>query len=309
MENYVNSPPALQVEHSSLQAGNLTLQPRMQDVTEENSALKGQAMPALTTPMMPLPCSLEHLSQFHGDPTNLSEFLAWMTTYLKTLKIPNPADDAHVKFIFNHLSQQVASCGVIPGPDQSALLKQKENFVLEFQQSFGELTKQEMKSLVSKVDKGDKFSLQDTTTFQLLSQNLRYNETSQSRHFQEEFADPIQAEVSGTDMMDNLPDLITQCIQVDKKRSDRPELLQSEAQIPMLASLIHHQTLSRATGPSPKEDPVKLRGSQPPLTPAKRARQQETHSCLYCSQSGHFTKDCLAKRSRAPARINNPAHQ
>ncbi|XP_066879982.1 retrotransposon Gag-like protein 4 [Kogia breviceps] len=193
---------------------------------------------------------------------------------------------------------------------QSALLKQYENFVLELQQSFGEPTKQEMNPLVNaKVDKRDNFSQQDATTFQLLAQNQRYNETNQSDHFQEELADSIQAEVSGTDLMDNLPDLITQCIQLDKQRSDRPELLQSEAQIPVLASLIHHQALSNPTGPLPKEDPIQLRGSQPPLTPAKRARQQETQSCLYCSQAGHFTRDCLAKRSRAPARINNPAHQ
>ncbi|XP_059994588.1 retrotransposon Gag-like protein 4 [Lagenorhynchus albirostris] len=188
---------------------------------------------------------------------------------------------------------------------QSALLKQYENFVLELQQSFGEPTKQEMNPLMNaKVDKRDNFSQQDATTFQLLAQNLRYNETNQSDHFQEELADSIQAEVNGTDLMDNLPDLITQCIQLDKQRSDRPELLQPEAQIPVLASLI-----SNPTGPPPKEDPIQLRGSQLPLTPAKRARQQETQSCLYCSQAGHFTRDCLAKRSRAPARINNPAHQ
>lgn len=188
---------------------------------------------------------------------------------------------------------------------QSALLKQYENFVLELQQSFGEPTKQEMNPLMNaKVDKRDNFSQQGATTFQLLAQNLRYNETNQSDHFQEELADSIQAEVNGTDLMDNLPDLITQCIQLDKQRSDRPELLQPEAQIPVLASLI-----SNPTGPPPKEDPIQLRGSQLPLTPAKRARQQETQSCLYCSQAGHFTRDCLAKRSRAPARINNPAHQ
>ncbi|XP_024604884.1 retrotransposon Gag-like protein 4 [Neophocaena asiaeorientalis asiaeorientalis] len=193
---------------------------------------------------------------------------------------------------------------------QSALLKQYENFVLELQQSFGEPTKQEMNPLMNaKVDKRDNFSQKDATTFQLLAQNLRYNETNQSDHFQEELADSIQAEVSGTDLTDNLPDLITQCIQLDKKRSDRPELLQPEAQIPVLASLIRHQALSNPTGPPPKEDPIQLRGSQLPLTPAKRARQQETQSCLYCSQAGHFTRDCLAKRSRAPARINNPAHQ
>ncbi|MBV96875.1 Zinc finger CCHC domain-containing protein 16, partial [Eschrichtius robustus] len=131
---------------------------------------------------------------------------------------------------------------------QSALLKQYENFVLELQQSFGEPTKQEMNPLVNaKVDKRDNFSQQDATTFHLLAQNLRYNETNQSDHFQEELADSIQAEVSGTDLMDNLPDLITQCIQLDKQRSDRPELLQSEAQIPVLASLIRHQALSNPT--------------------------------------------------------------
>ncbi|XP_004440559.1 PREDICTED: zinc finger CCHC domain-containing protein 16 [Ceratotherium simum simum] len=305
MEKYTESPPTLQVEHSSLQAENLIPRPQKQHLTEENPAMKDQVMPALSTLMMPISCSPEHLSQFHGDPANLARFLAQVTTYLTTLKIPNPADDAQIKFFFDYLYQQMESCGVISGPDQSTLLKQYENFVLEFQQSFGELTKEKMNHL----DKGDNSSQQDATTFQLLAQNLSNNETNQSDHFQEGLADPIQDEVSGTDMMDNLPDLITQCIQLDKKRSDRPELLQSEAQLPKLASLIHHQALSSPTGLSPKEESIQLRGSQLPLTPAKRARQQETRLCLYCSQSGHFTRDCLAKRSRAPARINNPAHQ
>nr|XP_044620166.1 retrotransposon Gag-like protein 4 [Equus asinus] len=304
MEKYTESPPALQVEHSSLQAENLILRPQMQYLTEENPAIRGQVMPSLATSMMPVSCSLEHLSQFRDDPASLSGFLAQVTTYLTALKIPNPADDAQVKFFFDYLYQQMKSCGIISGPDKRTLLKQYENFVLEFQQSFRELTKHKMNNL----DKGDN-SQQDATTFQILAQNLSYNETNQTDHFQEGLADPIQDEVSGTDMVDNLPDLVTQCIQLDRKRSDRPELLQSEPQLPMLASLINHQALSSPIGLSPKEEPIQLRGSQLPLTPAKRARQQETQLCLYCSQSGHFTRDCLAKRSRAPARINDPAHQ
>ena len=87
--------------------------------------------------------------------------------------------------------------------------------------------------------------------------------------------------------------------QLDKKHSDWPELLESEVQMPVLARWIHHQAFSNPTGPAPKEDRIQLRGSQPPLTPAKRARQQEVQACLYCSQAGHLTLDCLAKRSRS----------
>ncbi|XP_045327744.1 retrotransposon Gag-like protein 4 [Leopardus geoffroyi] len=295
MEKYTETPPTLQVEHSSLQEENLFLQPQVQHLTEENPELRGQIMPALATPLMSVPCSLEHLSQFHGDPDNL----------LTTVKIPNPADDVQVKFFLNYLAQQMESCGVISGPNQSTLLKQYEKFVFEFQQSFGEPTKQE----TDPMNKEDNSSQQNASTFNLLAQNLSCNETHQSDHFQEGLADSIQDEVSDTDMMDNLPDLITQCIQLDKKRSDRPELLQSETQLPVLASLIQHQPFSSPTDVSAKEEPIQLRGSQPPLTPAKRARQQEAQLCLYCSQAGHFTRDCLAKRSRAPARINNPNRQ
>ncbi|XP_043426218.1 retrotransposon Gag-like protein 4 [Prionailurus bengalensis] len=295
MEKYTETPPSLQVEHSSLQEENLFLQPQIQHLTEENPELRGQIMPALATPLMSVPCSLEHLSQFHGDPDNL----------LTTVKIPNPSDDVQVKFFLNYLAQQMESCGVISGPNQSTLLKQYEKFVFEFQQSFGEPTKQE----TDPMNKEDNSSQQNASTFNLLAQNLSCNETNQSDHFQEGLADSIQDEVSDTDMMDNLPDLITQCIQLDKKRSDRPELLQSETQLPVLASLIQHQPFSSPTDVSAKEEPIQLRGSQPPLTPAKRARQQEAQLCLYCSQAGHFTRDCLAKRSRAPARINNPTRQ
>ncbi|XP_012500541.1 PREDICTED: zinc finger CCHC domain-containing protein 16 [Propithecus coquereli] len=310
MEKYMESPPTLQVEPSFPQAENLTLQPQMQHPTNDNPALRGQDMPALATPVMTVPCSLEHLTQIRGDPDSLSGFLAQVTTYLTALQISDPSDDAQVKFFFDYLSQQLGSCGAISGPDQSTLLKQYENFVLEFQQSFGEPTKQETNPLMNtKVDKGDNSSQQDITTFQLFAENLSCHETSQSCQFQEGLADSIQDEESVTDMMDNLPDLITQCIQLDKKHSDRPELLQSETQLPMLASLIQNPPLSSFTGPPSKEEPVQLRGGQPPLTPAKRARQQETQLCLYCSQAGHFTRDCLAKRSRAPARTNNTTHQ
>ena len=51
-----------------------------------------------------------------------------------------------------------------------------------------------------KVDKEDNFSYQDAITFQLLAQNLRYDESNQSYHFQEELADNIQGEVSGPDV-------------------------------------------------------------------------------------------------------------
>ena len=310
MEKCTKSSPTMQVEPSFLQAENLILRPQMQHPTTENTAKRAQVMPALATTVMPVPYSLEHLTQFHGDPANCSEFLTQVTTYLTALQISNPANDAQIKLFFDYLSQQLESCGIISGPDKSTLLKQYENLILEFQQSVGKPTKQEINPLMNaKFDKGDNSSQQDPATFHLLAQNLICNETNQSGQFKKALADPNQDEESVTDMMDNLPDLITQCIQLDKKHSDRPELLQSETQLPLLASLIQHQALFSPTDPPPKKGPIHLQEGQLPLTPAKRARQQETQLCLYCSQSGHFTRDCLAKRSRAPATTNNTAHQ
>lgn len=96
---------------------------------------------------------------------------------------------------------------------QSTLLNQYEKLLLEFQQSFGEPTKHKGNPLVNtKVNKEDSFSQQNTTMFHLLAQNLRYDESNQSHHFQEELADSTEDEVSGPNLMDNFPDLITQCI-------------------------------------------------------------------------------------------------
>ncbi|XP_053436473.1 retrotransposon Gag-like protein 4 [Nycticebus coucang] len=310
MENYTESPPTLQVEPSFPQAENLTLWPQVQCSTKENPAMRGQVIPSLAIPAMTVPCLLEQLTQFHGDPASLSGFLAQMTTYLTALQTSNPSDDAKVKLFFDYLSQQLQSCGVMSGPDQGTLLKQYENLVLAFQGSFGDSTKQEMNLLMNtKVDKGNNSFQQDMTTFQPFAQNLSSHETSQSGQFQEGLADPIQDENNITDMIDNLPDLITQCIQLDKKHSNRPELLQSGNQLSAQDPLIHHQAFSSPISLLPKEEPIQQRGIQPPLTPAKRARQQEIQLCLYCSQSGHFTRDCLAKRSRTPTRTNNTTHQ
>ncbi|XP_006873319.1 PREDICTED: zinc finger CCHC domain-containing protein 16-like [Chrysochloris asiatica] len=308
MEKLTDSPPILKIEHPSLWADNLILEPQVQHLTEENTALRGQVMLNLATTMLPVPCSLEHLNQFHVDPANLSGFLAQATTYLASLNYP--ADNAKAKFFIDYILQQVKRSGVLHGSNQRALLKQYENFVFEFQQLFGEPTKQVMGPLeTAKVDKGDDLFQEYATAFQLLAQNMDCNENILSDQLQEGLADPIQNEVSGRDIMENLPDLITQCIQLDRKCSDRPKLLQSEAQLPRLASPIHHQHYSIPIGPPIKETSIQLRGGQLPLTPAKRVHQQDNQLCLYCSQPGHFTKACLAKRSRAPARTNNPTHQ
>ncbi|KAG8510660.1 Retrotransposon Gag-like protein 4 [Galemys pyrenaicus] len=305
MEEHTESPLALQVGQPSLQAENLILPGQVKHPTAEKRVLKGQLMPVMATSVMPVPFSLEPLSQFHGTPASISGFLAQVTTYLTTPTIPNPADDAQVQLFFDCLSQQMEKCGVTSGSDPSSLLKQSENIVLEFQASSSEPIKQEINPLMkAKIDKGDS-SQQDAITFQLLAQNPSRNETNQCDYFQEGLVDPIQDEVSGKDMMDNLPDLITQCIQLDKKHSDRPELLQTEDQLSRLPSHMHYQALSSPTEPPSNEEIIQLRGSQSPLTPAKRARQQEAHLCLYCSQAGHITRDCLAKRSRAPVRISN----
>lgn len=176
-----------------------------------------------------------------------------------------------------------------------ALLKLYENFLLEFQQPFGEPTKQKMNPLVNtKVDKEDNVSQQDDTTFQLLPENLRCDESSQSDHFQEELADSIQDEASEPDLMDNFPKLvITQCIQLGKKCSHQPDLLPS---------------FSNHTQPASKEDPIEPQGSETPRTPIRRARQK-IQACLYCSHGGQFAMDCLAKSSQAPEKMNNPTHQ
>ncbi|KAM5221751.1 retrotransposon Gag-like protein 4 [Ctenodactylus gundi] len=310
MENYTDSPSVLRAEPSFQQRENLILQAQGQHLTEENPEPTSHIMPALPTPVISIPCLLEHLTKCHGDPVSLSRFLSQVTNYLTTLKTPRPANDAQVKLLFDYLSQQMENHGVISGPDQSQLLKQYENFVHDFQQSFGEPTRHEMIPLGNaEVDRGDNSSQQDVTSSPLFPQNLSCDETNHRAQSQQQLDVSMQDEESVTGMIGNLPDLITQCIHLDNKHKNRPELLQPETRYPMVASMIHHQSFSTSTVQLPKEEPSQLRRGQLPLTPAKRARQQEPPLCLYCSQAGHFTRDCLAKRSRALTRTNNPDFQ
>lgn len=127
-------------------------------------------------------------------------------------------------------------------PTLSPELKQ-EKFLLGLQ-SFGEPTKQKMNPLVNtKVDKEDNVSQQDDTTFQLLPEYLRYDESSQSDHFQEDVADSIQDEVSGQIWRTISQNLSWLCsvFSSSKKRSDQPELLPS---------------FTNSTQPAPMEDPI-----------------------------------------------------
>ncbi|XP_021009546.1 retrotransposon Gag-like protein 4 [Mus caroli] len=301
MEKCTESLPNLNAETSFLRGGNLILQPQVQHPTDDKPPITGQVVPALNTPVMSGPYSGDHIPQFHGNPASVKGFFAQVTTYLRALDISNPADNARVKHFFDYLSQQMQNCDVLSESTQNNLLKQYENFVLELQQSLGEpMTQETTPPMNVTVDKSN-ISPQDATNFQLHAPNLSYSETNQRDHFQNGQADPTQNEEI-TDIMDNLPDLITQCIQLDKKHKDRPELLQSESHVPMFASTNHYQSFIGPMRPLPKDGPRQLQGAHLPVTPAKRARQQETQLCVYCNQAGHFTRDCLAKRSRTPAR-------
>ncbi|CAO2622782.1 Retrotransposon Gag-like protein 4 [Lemmus lemmus] len=302
MEKCTESPPTLKAEISLLKEDSLIVPSQMQHPTDDVPTLREQVVPVPNTPEMSVPYSGNHLPQFHGKPTSAKGFLAQVTTYLTALKISNPADDARVKHFFDYLSQHMQSCDVVSESNQSNLLKQYENLVLELEQSFGEPMKQEITLPMNvKVDSRDN-NQEDATAFQVLTQNLSYSETSQSNKFRKGQTEPAQDEEI-TDIMSNLPDLVTQCIQLDKKYKDRPELLQSESHVPMFSSTSnHHQSFLSPMGLQPKDGPRQIQGAQLPVTPAKRARQQETQLCLYCSQSGHFTRECLAKRSRTPAR-------
>lgn len=302
MEKYTESPPTLKAETSLLKGDNLIVPSQMQHPNDDNPTLREQVVPVPNTPVMSVPYSGNHLPQFHGKPTSATGFLAQVTTYLTALKISNPADDARVKHFFDYLSQQMQSCDVVSESNQSNLLKQYENLLLELQQSLGEPMKQEITLPLNVKVNSRGNNQQDATAFQVLPQNLSYSETSQSNNFQKEQTEPTQDEEI-TDIMSNLPDLVTQCIQLDKKYKDRPELLQSESQVPMFSSTSnHHQSFLSPIGLQAKDEPKQNQGAQLPVTPAKRARQQETQLCLYCSQAGHFTRECLAKRSRTPAR-------
>ncbi|XP_004614558.2 retrotransposon Gag-like protein 4 [Sorex araneus] len=302
MEKCTQSPPILKVEHLSLQAENMILESQWDHPTKENPDLRSQAISAVDITEMSESHSFGYPSQVPGDDSaNISKFLAQMTTCLSTTKLPKSPNDDQAKVCFDHKSQQMESCQVISGPYQSTLMKQNEKYILEF---LCEPTNREVNSLENiKVDKGDN-PQQNAIIFKHLSSN----ETNQRDHSQEELPDSIEKEVSGTGIMDNLPDLITQCIQLDKKCNNKPELLQSETQLPMLTSLVCNQALYNPKD-SCKENSIQLHGGHPLRTPVKRAHQQETHLCLYCSQSDHFTRDCLAKRFRAPQRINNPTHK
>ncbi|XP_035305600.1 retrotransposon Gag-like protein 4 [Cricetulus griseus] len=307
MEKCTKSPPTLKPETSFLRGDSLILQPQMQHPTDDNPTLRGQVVPVLNTPVMSIPYSGDNLPQFHGEPTSVTGFLAQGTTYLTAPEISNPADDTRVKHFFDYLSQQVQSCDIVSESNQSHLLKQYENFILELKQSIGEPMKEEISPLMNVKNDSRDNSQQDAPTFQGLAQNMSYSETSQSDQFQNRQDDPTHDEEI-TDIMGNLPDLITQCIQLDKKHKDRPELLQTESQVPMFSSTNHHQSFLGLMGPLPKDELKPFQGAQMPVTPAKRARQQETQLCLYCSQAGHFTRECLAKRSRTPARRKNVVH-
>ncbi|XP_055981617.1 retrotransposon Gag-like protein 4 [Sorex fumeus] len=304
MEKCTQSLPILK-EHPSLQAESMILESQWDHPTKENPDLRSQAISGLAITEMSKSHSFGYPSQVPSDSANISKFLAQMTTYLSTIKLPKSPNDDQTKVFFDHKSQQMESCQIISGPYQSALMKQNEKYILEF---LCEPTNREVNSLENiKVDKGDN-PQQDAIIFKHLAQNLSSNETNQRDHFQEELPDSIEKKVSGTGIMDNLPDLITQCIQLDKKYSDKPELLQSGTQLPMLSSLVCSQAIYNPKD-SCKENSIQLHGGHPLRTPVKRAHQQETHLCLYCSQSDHFTRDCLAKRFRAPTMKNNRTHK
>lgn len=174
---------------------------------------------------------------------------------------------------------------------QSPLLEQFESFIQVFQDTFDNPENMEDSNHhIRQLCQGGDHIHQYAIHFHFIAQEIKWNESTLCIQFQEGHARSIQ-ELSHTSPATNLSDLITQCITLEEKLNDKPDLSPQEAS-PSEEKL-------DLDSPPAENQPVKASSNHPHLSEAEQAHRLERHLRLYCGNPGHLARGCPVKPHHA----------
>ena len=297
---------------------NNNLQNQVQKLTEENSNLREQVEPtpqeeeddlelhgAAAAAAPPPPeeeeCQEDLPEKFDGNPDMLAPFMSQCQLFMEKSTRDFSADRVRVCFVTSMMTGRAARWASAKLERAHYLMHNYPAFMTEMKHVFEDPQRREAaKRKIRRLRQGMGSVVDYSNAFQMIAQDLDWNEPALIDQYHEGLSDHIQAELSRLEVAKTLSALIGQCIHIERRlaraaAARKPRSPPRALVLPRISN--HHQV-----------DPTEpVGGARMRLSQEEKERRRKLNLCLYCGNGGHYADNCPAKASKASPAGNSPA--
>lgn len=296
---------------------NNNLQNQVQKLTEENCNLREQVEPtpqddeddlelrgaAAAAPppiLIEEECPEDLPEKFDGNPDMLVPFISQCQLFMERSTRDFSADRVRVCFVTSMMTGRAARWASAKLERAHYLMHNYPAFMTEMKHVFEDPQRREAaKRKIRRLRQGMGSVIDYSNAFQMIAQDLDWNEPALIDQYYEGLSDHIQAELSRVEAPKSLSALIGQCIHIERRlaRAAAARKPRSPPRALVLPHIGHHQV-----------DPTEpVGGARMRLTQEEKERRRKLNLCLYCGNGGHYADNCPAKASKASPAGNSPA--
>lgn len=297
------------------QSENSNLQNQVQKLTEENGTLREQAEPtpqdnqddielqgaaAAAVPSTPTEeeCPEDFPEKFDGNPDTLSPFMSQCQIFMEKGTRDFSVDRIRVCFVTSMLTGRAARWASAKLERSNHLMHNYPAFMTEMKHVFEDPQRREAaKRKIRRLRQGMGSVIDYSNAFQMIAQDLDWNEPALIDQYHEGLSDRIQEELSHLEVAKSLSALIGQCIHIERRLARAAAARKPRSPPRALVLPQHHQV-----------DPTEpIGGARMRLTQEEKERRRKLNLCLYCGNGGHYADNCPAKASKSSPAGNSPA--
>ncbi|KAM9651008.1 retrotransposon-derived protein PEG10 [Trichechus inunguis] len=297
---------------------NNNLQNQVQKLTEENTSLREQVEPApqaeeddlelcgaAAAAAPPPPCEEECPDdlpeKFDGNPDMLAPFMAQCQLFMEKSTRDFSVDRVRVCFVTSMMTGRAARWASAKLEQSNYLMHNYPAFMIEMKHVFEDPQRREAaKRKIRRLRQGMGSVIDYSNAFQMIAQDLDWNEPALIDQYHEGLSDHIQEELSRLEVAKSLPALIGQCIHIERRLARAAAARKPRS--PPRALMLPHSSGHHQVDPT---EPVG--GARMRLTQEEKERRRKLNLCLYCGTGGHYADSCPAKASKASPAGNSPA--
>uniref|UniRef100_A0AC11EC34 Paternally expressed 10 n=1 Tax=Ovis aries TaxID=9940 RepID=A0AC11EC34_SHEEP len=296
---------------------NNNLHNQVQKLTEENTTLREQVEPAAeeeeddielcgaaaaAAPATPIEeeCPEDLPEKFDGNPDMLVPFMSQCQLFMEKSTRDFSVDRVRVCFVTSMMTGRAARWASAKLERSHYLMHNYPAFMTEMKHVFEDPQRREAaKRKIRRLRQGMGSVVDYSNAFQMIAQDLDWNEPALIDQYHEGLSDHIQAELAHLEVAKTLSALISQCIHIERRlaraAAARKPRSPPRALVPRKSN--HHQA-----------DPTEpVGGARMRLTQEEKERRRKLNLCLYCGNGGHYADNCPAKASKASPAGNSPA--
>ncbi|NP_001278228.1 retrotransposon-derived protein PEG10 isoform 1 [Capra hircus] len=290
---------------------NNNLHNQVQKLTEENTTLREQVEPApeeeeddielcgaaaAAAPATPIEeeCPEDLPEKFDGNPDMLVPFMSQCQLFMEKSTRDFSVDRVRVCFVTSMMTGRAARWASAKLERSHYLMHNYPAFMTEMKHVFEDPQRREAaKRKIRRLRQGMGSVVDYSNAFQMIAQDLDWNEPALIDQYHEGLSDHIQAELARLEVAKTLSALIGQCIHIERRlaraAAARKPRSPPRALVAPQVNNHHHQA-----------DPTEpVGGARMRLTQEEKERRRKLNLCLYCGNGGHYADNCPAKASKA----------